>query len=107
MASVQGVPPAKVMYPLNRGTGIAQFSGAAPLMMVQLTPIKRAVAAKVVTHLKLCLHEDVTLAGATPLARGFILLNKPFCDGLEIVLNFTGFDFFFNHMGLIQPSLLV
>ena len=34
LATVKGVPPAKVMSPWNRGTGIAQFAGAAPLMTV-------------------------------------------------------------------------
>ena len=34
VVSVKEVPPAKVMSLWNRGTGIAQFAGAAPLMTV-------------------------------------------------------------------------
>ena len=39
VASVKGVPQAKVMSRWNGGTGIAQFAGAAPLLTVQLNPI--------------------------------------------------------------------
>ena len=37
VAQVKGVPTAKVMSLWSRGTGIAKFAGAAPLMTVQLT----------------------------------------------------------------------
>ena len=41
----------------SRGTGIAKLNGAAQLI--------------------------ATIAGATPIARGFILLAKPSCEGLD------------------------
>ena len=52
MTLVKGGPPAKVIFPRNRGTGTAKFAGVAPLMTVQLIPIRGAVPAKVVPSAK-------------------------------------------------------
>ena len=83
---MKGVPPAKVMFPWSRGTGIAKIAGATPLMTVQLTAIKGAVPFKWCPQLKWCLRGDITIAGATSLARGFILINKPPCQGWVLAI---------------------
>ena len=76
---VAQVPPAKVMSPWSGGTGMAKFSGASPLMTVQLTAILGAVLSKVVPP------AEVVPPQRHHLARGFILLNKPPCEGLARV----------------------
>ena len=60
LAPVQGMPPAKVMSPWSGGPGIANFSGVAPLMTVQLTAITVAALAILLFY---------------QTARGFILLK--------------------------------
>ena len=57
-------------------------------MTVRLTAIQGAVPSKVVPKPKWCLYGDITIAAATPLARGFILLNEPSCEELVMAVNF-------------------
>ena len=52
VASVKGVPPAKVMSPWIGGTGIAQFACAAPFMTIQLTSINGQSQLKCCPQLK-------------------------------------------------------
>ena len=81
-ATVEGVTPAKMMSPWSGGTGISKLAGATPFMTVQLTAIQGAATSKVVPPAKWWFCGDITNACVTHLARGFIIINKPSCEGL-------------------------
>ena len=84
-APVKGVSPAKVMSPWSGDTGIAKL--AARFMSVQLTAVQGAATSKLVPPAKWCLCGDIPIAGATPpVTRVFILLNKPSCEGLLLLV---------------------
>ena len=85
VAPVKGVPPAKVMSPWSGGTGIAKFAGAAPFMTVQLTAIQGAVLSKLVPPAKVVPLQRHHYSWCHPLSMGFILINKPSCEGLALV----------------------
>ena len=87
VAPVKGVPTAKLMSPWSRGTGIAKFAGTAPLMKVQLTDIQGAVTSKVVPPAKVVPPRRHHYSWCHPPCQSFFcLLNKPYCDGLALLV---------------------
>ena len=82
MTDNTGMAPAKGMTPWRGGTGIAKLYGANPFMTAQLNAIQGAVPSKVVPPAKVVPLRGHHYSWWHPLARGFILLNEPSCEGL-------------------------